>query len=139
MVLPEPKSQVERDFQTLIDSHSGKAIYVDFWASWCVPCRKSFPWLNSLNNKYDADKFVVISVNLDNQKRLADTFLSQTLAEFNIFYDPDSRVARQYKVEGMPASYLVSPDGRIVWKHRGFNENNTDTYEQEIQKILSPE
>lgn len=139
MTIDAPKSQAEQDFKALIDSHAGKTIYVDFWASWCVPCRKSFPWLNSLSSKYDTNKFVVLSVNLDNQKKLAEKFLSQTPADFKIFYDPDSRVARQYKVEGMPASYLISPNGDIIWRHRGFNENNANSYESEIEKALSSE
>ncbi len=134
---PAAISEVELQFQELLNSHKGKTIYLDFWASWCRPCRKSFPWLNSLNDKFDSNNFIIISINLDMDKRYADKFLAEVPAQFEVFFDPDSSVAKQYSVQGMPTSILISPAGNIVDRHRGFSIKNTERYEDKIMEILS--
>lgn len=131
-----PKSEIEHAFATKLNGLKGKVVLVDFWASWCTPCKKSFPWLNQLSIKH-ANDLVILSVNVDNDKSYADKFLATTPADFDIFYDPDYRVAKQYNVQAMPMSYLVNREGKIVWSHRGFNSKNTASYEAEINKALA--
>lgn len=112
----------------------GKVIYLDFWASWCGPCRESFPWMNSMQAKYKDRGLQVIAINLDANNDDAKKFLSQHSAQFTVLFDPKGITPRQYGVKGMPSSFLISKDGKILVQHKGFN--NADRAELE-QKILN--
>ncbi len=121
--------------QQLADK-KGNVIYVDFWASWCIPCRKSFPWMNNLKTKHQAQGLSIISINLDHDRELADLFLQETPANFPVIYDPKGLIARKYKLKGMPSSFIVNRQGEIVSGHVGFNEEKKLAYEQEIKTLL---
>ena len=71
-----------------LSEYKGKVVYLDFWASWCGPCKKTFPWLNELQKKYGKDGFEVVGVNVDAKKADADKFLVSTPAEFTVLFDP---------------------------------------------------
>lgn len=114
----------------------GKVVYVDFWASWCGPCRKSFPWMNAMQQKYEAKSFVVLGINLDESREDAARFLSQTPAEFTVLYDPEGKSARAWRVKGMPSSYLIGADGKVRFVHTGFREEQRDELEQRIKQAL---
>jgi len=126
-----------QSFESLIASHKGKVIYLDFWASWCGPCRKSFPWMNDIQQQYQGQGLVVISVNVDNEKSLAEEFLNETPANFAVFYDPKGKVARKFKLKGMPSSYLIDRSGKMVGNHVGFSKSKVSHYEQEIKDLLN--
>jgi thiol-disulfide isomerase/thioredoxin len=131
------EKNVLQNFQTLISSHKGKVIYVDFWASWCGPCRKSFPWMNNIQEKYQQQGLVIISVNVDNNKALADKFLAEIPANFTVFYDPKGKVARQFKLKGMPSSYIIDRSGKVISTHVGFSQSKKTKYEQELIALLN--
>lgn len=120
-----------------IAAHKGQVIYVDFWASWCKPCRKAFPWMNKTLAEHKAKGFKIISVNLDNDKKYALEFLAETPASFDIIYDPKGKSARKLKVRGMPSSFLINRQGEIVSSHVGFNDDKKVKLEQEIIHLLS--
>ena len=128
---------VQQKFDKLIASHKGKVIYLDFWASWCGPCRKSFPWMNNMQEKYQQQGLVIISVNVDNSKALADEFLAEVPANFNVFYDPKGKVARKFKLKGMPSSYIIDRSGKMVSAHVGFTESKKMKYEEELKTLLN--
>ena len=90
-----------------LDGHAGKVVLVDFWASWCVPCRRSFPWMNEMQQKYADDGLIIIAVNLDNNSTDAVKFLRDYPAKFRIVYDTDKELAREYGVQAMPSSFLI--------------------------------
>lgn len=115
----------------------GNVVYVDFWASWCIPCRKSFPWMNNLKAQYQAQGLSIISINLDHSKALADEFLSQNRADFPVIYDPKGLIARKYKLKGMPSSFIINRQGQIVSAHIGFNQQKKLAYEKEILTLLN--
>jgi thiol-disulfide isomerase/thioredoxin len=131
------EKNVLQNFETLISSHKGKVIYVDFWASWCGPCRKSFPWMNNIQEKYQQQGLVIISVNVDNNKALADKFLAEIPANFTVFYDPKGKVARQFKLKGMPSSYIIDRSGKVISTHVGFSQSKKTKYEQELIALLN--
>ena len=81
--------------QALLE-HQGKVVYIDFWASWCVPCRKSFPWMNAIQEKYKQQGFTVVSINLDANKALAEKFLLEMPASFPVIYDPKGKIAKHF-------------------------------------------
>jgi thiol-disulfide isomerase/thioredoxin len=93
---------------------AGKLTYVDFWASWCGPCRKSFPWMNEMQRKYAAQGLAIVGVNLDQERSDADAFLQKTPAEFPIAFDPSGDAPTRYGVKGMPTSVLVGADGKVL-------------------------
>jgi cytochrome c biogenesis protein CcmG, thiol:disulfide interchange protein DsbE len=98
----------------------GKVVYVDFWASWCKPCKQSFPFLNELQAKYQARGLQIVGVNVDAKREDADAFLGATPAQFPIAFDAKGESAKRFDVKSMPSSVIVGRDGRVVALHRGF-------------------
>lgn len=120
-----------------LTQYQGKVIYLDFWASWCVPCRRSFPWLNDMEQKYKDQGFKIVAINLDEEKQLAETFLQQYPAIFKIHFDPQGNLAQQYKLKGMPSSFILDKDGKVKFSHVGFRTNQLEKYEQHIIEALN--
>lgn len=133
----QSNEHIEAELDSVIAANKGKVIYLDFWASWCKPCRKSFPWMNKMQAKYGESGLVVLSVNLDAEKTFATEFLNEVPADFDVLYDPKGVTARKLKVQGMPSSYLIDKNGQFVSAHRGFNDDKKVKYEQEIQALLN--
>ena len=115
----------------------GQVVYLDFWASWCGPCRKSFPWMDQMHSKYVDQGLKVIAVNLDFDTALATQFLQQTPANFTIAYDVDHKVANEFSILGMPSSYLFNREGELVNTHVGFFSENLLEYEAELVRLLN--
>jgi thiol-disulfide isomerase/thioredoxin len=114
----------------------GKVTYVDFWASWCGPCKQSFPWLNEMQAKYGAKGFQVIGINLDKKREDADKFLAETPASFTIAFDAAGDSPRRFEIKGMPSSVLVGPDGKVIAIHNGFREEERKELEERITRAL---
>ena len=121
---------------SLVSEREGKVVVVDFWASWCVPCRRSFPWMNAMMDKYADDGLVFVAVNLDRDRGDADAFLAEVPANFELEFDPDASIAREYGVEAMPSSFVFGRDGELVAKHLGFKVKKQDEYEAIIVEAL---
>lgn len=115
----------------------GRVVWVDFWASWCVPCRRSFPWLNSMHRKYGPAGLQIIAVNLDKDRALADAFLAELPAEFALRFDPSAALAKEFDVQGMPSSFLIDADGNVLESHFGFKTDETASYEHAIEAALA--
>ena len=114
----------------------GKVVLVDFWASWCEPCRHSFPWLNEMQAKYADRGLVVIGVNVDRERGDADRFLRDVPAQFRVVYDPAGTLASRYDLPGMPVSYVIGPKGDVIARHIGFRTGLREQREAEVQKLL---
>lgn len=115
----------------------GKVVYLDFWASWCGPCRASFKWLNEAHEKYAAKGLVVIAVNVDQEKELAAQFLKENPAKFHIAYDPEGGVAQTYRLKGMPSSYMIDRKGQLQATHVGYLAKDRSALEEEIRGLLA--
>jgi thiol-disulfide isomerase/thioredoxin len=120
-----------------LSAYDGKVVVLDFWASWCVPCRRSFPWMNDMQAKYGADGLVIIGVNMDAEAGDASKFLADFPANFKIIYDSDGELARQYDVVAMPSSYIIGRDGKQVARHLGFKVKKQDEYEALLREALA--
>ncbi len=116
-----------------LDSLRGKAVLVDFWASWCGPCQKSFPWLSAMYQRYGTKGFTVVAINLDKDRVAAEGFLEKHPAAFPVAFDPSGDVAKAYKVWGMPSSFLISPAGAVLYSYAGFNPKHADEVEGRIR------
>ena len=114
----------------------GKVVYLDFWASWCDPCRESFPWMAEMKEKYGAQGMEVVAVNLDKERALADTFLKTMQVNFVVAFDASGESAEKYGLRGMPGSYLIGRDGNIQASHLGFNDKDKVKLEAAIKVLL---
>ncbi|MFA9462209.1 TlpA family protein disulfide reductase [Thiohalorhabdus sp. Cl-TMA] len=112
----------------------GHVVYVDFWASWCGPCRQSFPWMNELHDRYSDDGLVIAAVNLDESTADAKRFLREVPVDFPVVFNPGGDLAEKYGVSAMPSSYLVGPDGRIVHRELGFRLGERERLERMIAR-----
>jgi thiol-disulfide isomerase/thioredoxin len=126
------------DTTVALDSLAAKVVLVDFWASWCGPCRKSFPWMNALHEKYGARGLAVVAISLDKERAAADAFLARNPAAFTVAFDPAGKTAEAYRVKGMPSTYLIAPDGTILVRRTGFDPKETSGIEAAIEEALKP-
>lgn len=117
-------------------AYQGKVVLVDFWASWCEPCRQSFPWMQAMQQKYADQGLVIIAVNVDREPAKAAAFLQAHPANFAIRYDPEGRLAKQFNVQGMPSSFVLGRDGKPAAKHQGFFQAKQASYEAELVRLL---
>ena len=116
--------------------HQGKVVIVDFWASWCKPCRESIPWLNAMRARYGEAGLEVIGINVDAERGDADRFLREVPIEFEVIFDPHGELAKEFKVRGMPSSYVFDRTGKLVQTHLGFRDAKKDEKEAGLQALL---
>jgi thiol-disulfide isomerase/thioredoxin len=120
----------------LLEKYAGKVVLVDFWASWCEPCLRSFPWMNELQSRHGGSGLVIVAVNLDHERALADSFLRKTPANFRLEFDAAGDVARRFGVQAMPTSFLVDRSGKVRVRHAGFRDKQRAEREREIEELL---
>ncbi len=120
-----------------LDRYEGQVVLVDFWASWCGPCRESFPWMEEMARRYGDRGLVIVAVNLDEDREAAETFLKvHKLAGIEKWFDPDGVLAERYGVSSMPFSLLFNRSGQPVYRHPGFHADQTAEYERHVQELL---
>ena len=130
ITLPGTEGQI--DLRAL----QGQVVYLDFWASWCKPCLKSFPWMKEMKSTYANQGLEIVAVNLDKDRKLADKFLKKIQVNFPVAFDPDGVTATQYKLLGMPSSFLIGRDGKLHTSHIGFREKDKPKIEAAIRQLL---
>ncbi len=120
-----------------LQQFKGKVVYVDFWASWCGPCAKSFPFMNQLDNELKRQGLEVIGINLDEEIEEAKQFLQQTPASFAIAKDLDKKCAKDFGVKAMPSSYLIDRKGVIRNEHLGFRPGEAEEFKLLVEQLLA--
>ena len=120
-----------------LDKLRGRVVYVDFWASWCAPCRRSFPWMNEMQQKYGARGFTIVGINVDKRRADAERFLQQTPAAFTVVYDEAGASPAAFAVKGMPSSYLIDVQGKVVEAENGFHDERKAALEERIRSLLA--
>ena len=134
---PAPDFKLEgQQKQVKLSDYRGQIVYLDFWASWCQPCRKSFTWMNKMQSLYGEEGFKVIAINLDESRQKADKFLHQIPANFDVAFDPRGNTAATYKVKAMPSSYLIDKHGNVIHANLGFRGNDEEKLEAKIIKLI---
>lgn len=124
--------------QTLtLAEHQNKVLYLDFWASWCPPCKQSFPSLNRLHNELKNQGFEVVAINLDENKNDALEFLQNTPVDFSVVYDGEGKCPEAFKVMGMPASYIIDKKGIVREVRLGFDEDELQDIKTTILTLLN--
>lgn len=121
----------------LPDSMKGKVVIVDFWASWCGPCKESFPVMDELQAKYGKKGLVVLAVNLDENREQMDDFLKKHPATFTVVRDASKKLVSRASIKSMPTSFVVGPDGKVASVHKGFHGAETQKqYAKEIEGLI---
>ena len=114
----------------------GKIVFVDFWASWCGPCRESLPLYDKLAADFGTNDFAVIAVNLDETASDARKFIAQHPVRYTIVQNPQGDIPKAFGVSGMPSSYLIDRDGTIRQRHIGFDKKDVEMLRAEVTKLL---
>jgi thiol-disulfide isomerase/thioredoxin len=118
-------------------SMQGEVVYVDFWASWCPPCVKSFPFLNQMEHEFKAQGLHVIGVNLDEKKADAQAFLDKNPVDFEIVADQTKQCAKDFGVIAMPSSFLIDRKGNVRYVHQGFRAGESDQLRMMVEQVLA--
>ena len=134
---PAPDFKLKGVGETLtLSEFRGQFVYVDFWASWCAPCRVSFPWMNDMQRKFQDKGLRIVAINLDEADITSNAaiknFLARSPANFKIAFDPAGVTPKAYGVLGMPTSFLIGKDGKVIFRHAGFKNANRDELETRI-------
>jgi len=114
----------------------GQVVLLNFWASWCGPCRQEMPVLDQLQKKYGKLGFSVLGVNLDAKSSKAIKYLKDTPVNFTVLYDPEGKVSEQYGVQAMPSTVIIDRDGNVRFLHKGFKDGYTQKYHKQIKALL---
>jgi thiol-disulfide isomerase/thioredoxin len=117
--------------------YAGRVVYVDFWASWCAPCKVSLPWLQELQSRHGDEGLTVLLVNVDRDRKAADAMLAKAGITLPITWDPDGRIAKAYGLEGMPSSFVYGRDGQLRDRHVGFDPRHADDLERSVTTLLA--
>jgi peroxiredoxin len=119
-----------------LQEQRGRVVLVNFWATWCGPCREEMPKLNQLYEKYRSAGFVLLGVNVDDDPRNATAVATKLGVKFPVLLDTDKQVIKSYDVSTMPSTVLIDRDGRVRFLHRGYLSGYEDTYEKQIRELL---
>lgn len=121
-----PTLTIGGDLEGSVPDFTGKVVLVDFWASWCAPCKESFPAMKELHEKYSAQGLVVVAVSIDEQKSDMDAFLKKNPVPFTLVRDPKSTLFdTKLGLTGVPVSYILDKQGKVALSHSGFEGKRT--------------
>ncbi len=134
-----PNVTLERPGGALVElsAYKGKVVLIDFWASWCPPCKASFPALDALQREYRGRDVAVLAVNLDERRKDADAFLSEHANQLTVLFDPKGASPLAFGVKGMPSSFLLDRSGAIRFTHMGYSGEVSQAYRRELTELLA--
>ena len=116
--------------------YKGQVVMLNFWASWCGPCRQEMPLLESIYKKYNKMGFTMLGVNVEPNSNAANEWLKATPVSFPILYDRDSRVSKLYDVAGMPSTVIIDRSGKVRVLHRGYKPGDENEYLDSIRSLI---
>jgi peroxiredoxin len=119
-----------------LSQYKGQVVMINFWASWCGPCREEMPLLESIYKKYSKLGFTMIGVNVEPDSKAADEWLKATPVSFPILYDTDSKVSKLYEVAGMPSTVIIDRNGKLRKLHRGYKPGDENEYLDSIRALI---
>lgn len=128
------KSASGKNFR--LSEYRGQVVLINFWASWCGPCRQEMPHLDSIQKKYQDLGFTVFGVNVEKDRAMADKILRDIPVSFPILFDTENEVSQVYDVDAMPATVLVDRNGEIRFMHRGYKPGYELEYERQIKTLI---
>ncbi|TAK96153.1 MAG: TlpA family protein disulfide reductase [Aquabacterium sp.] len=121
---------------TRLQELRGRVVLVNFWATWCGPCRQEIPHLNRLHEKYKRAGLVLLGVNVDDDPANAAAVAAKLDIQFPVLMDTDKKVSDQYDLQAMPSTYLIDRDGKVRYVHRGYLDGYEALYDKQIRELL---
>lgn len=119
-----------------LSSLKGQVVMVNFWASWCGPCREEFPLMEDIYKRYKPVGFTILAVNIDTKQKHAEKMLGEVPVTFPVVFDTKNKISEQYELESMPSTFMVDRKGKIRFMHRGYKPGFEQKYEEEIRALL---
>jgi thiol-disulfide isomerase/thioredoxin len=119
-----------------LDELKGQVVMINFWASWCGPCRQEMPLLDQMHKKYEALGFKLLGVNVESDTRDAERWLAQTPVSFPILFDRENKVSQLYSVNAMPSTVFIDRKGNVRYLHRGYKAGDESEYLNQIRTLL---
>jgi len=119
-----------------LQDFDGQVVLINFWASWCGPCREEMPLLEALHKRYEPLGFTMVGVNVEEDSAAAEKFLQGTAVSFPILFDRENSVSKLYDVIAMPSSVLVGRDGTVRYIHHGYEPGNENDYQDQIRQLV---
>ena len=119
-----------------LEDHRGEVVMLNFWASWCGPCRQEMPLMDELYSQYKDLGFTILAVNVDENRDEALRFLDKVPVNYPILYDPESSVSELYEVQAMPTTVMIDRNGNARYLHYGYQPGYEDEYEQQIRELV---
>lgn len=120
-----------------LEEQAGNVMLINFWASWCAPCREEMPYLNNIHDEYADLGLVVWGVNVDEKQKDADKAIQRLKVKFPVLFDNENKVAELYKIDAMPTTLIVDRDGNIRYLHRGYKKGYELEYKKQVSELLS--
>jgi peroxiredoxin len=114
----------------------GRVVMLNFWASWCGPCRQEMPLLDQMHKRYSALGFTLVGVNVDANSKDAEDWLSKTPVSFPVLFDRDSKVSAMYDVKAMPSTVFIDRKGNVRYLHKGYKPGDEGEYLNQIRALL---
>jgi peroxiredoxin len=119
-----------------LSEYRGQVVMINFWATWCAPCRQEMPHLSRLYEQYRKAGFMLLGVNIDDNPKAAQAMAEQLGVRFPVLYDTTKQVSKQYDVDAMPSTVIVDRDGKVQYLHRGYRSGTEQQYEAKVREIL---
>jgi peroxiredoxin len=119
-----------------LSEYRGDVVMVNFWATWCGPCRQEMPLLDELYSRYERVGFSLLGVNIDDDSRKAMNMVSELGVSFPVLFDARKEVSKLYKVEAMPVTVLIDREGTVRYVHHGYKPGYEDKYLDQIRSLL---
>lgn len=138
-ILADESAENESASELDLEAYRGQVVYLDFWASWCAPCKQSFPWMIELQDRLGEEGLVVVTVNVDRDRKAADRFLAELDSDLPVIYDPEGEIAGRYELEAMPSSFVYDRKGVLRETHLGFHPGKVAEVEAELAALLAEE
>ena len=120
-----------------LEEQTGNVVLINFWASWCGPCREEMPHLNAIHSEYSDLGLTVWGVNVDSKKKDADKAIKRLAVQFPVLFDGKNEIAELYDVDAMPTTVIVDRDGNIRHLHRGYQKGYELDYQEQVSALLS--
>jgi cytochrome c biogenesis protein CcmG/thiol:disulfide interchange protein DsbE len=120
-----------------LNSFRGRVVYLDFWASWCAPCRQSFPWMQEMQETYGRQGLAIVAVDVDKSQSDAQKFLAEFHPTFDVRFDPKGELAEHFHVQGMPTGLAIDRRGVVRFTHLGFRPVDRAAYENQLRELLN--
>ena len=119
-----------------LEDYSGQVVLINFWASWCGPCREEMPLLNELHTRYEPLGFTMLAINVEEDSSAANNFLSGMPVNFPVLYDRENSVSKLYDVIAMPSTVIIGRDGKVRYIHHGYEPGDENAYQDYIRELI---